>query len=71
MDAMRYLRTKVRELMKLGVHKGEVIMTGASGKSYWRFSKTLATNAGVNLNVVQRDVGITFGQGALGRLSLP
>ncbi len=41
-------RTRIRELIKLGVNKREAILLGLSRKSYWRLSKTLATNAGLN-----------------------
>ncbi len=41
-------RRRIRELIKLGVHKREAINMGLSRKSYWRLSKTLATNAGLN-----------------------
>ena len=37
-------RTKVRNLIRLGVPKLEAIKTGSSGKSYWRLSKTSATH---------------------------
>ncbi|MBT3722895.1 MAG: group II intron reverse transcriptase/maturase, partial [Gammaproteobacteria bacterium] len=41
-------RRRIRELLKLGVRKREAINLGLSRKSYWRLSKTLATNAGLN-----------------------
>ncbi len=41
-------RRRTRELIKLGVRKHEAICLGLSRKSYWRLSKTLATNAGLN-----------------------
>lgn len=41
-------RTRIRELIKLGVNKREAIRLGLSRKSYWRLSKTLATNAGLS-----------------------
>ena len=41
-------RTRIRELIKLGVNKREAILLGLSRKSYWRLSKTLATNAGLS-----------------------
>jgi len=41
-------RRRIRELIKLGVRKREAISLGLSRKSYWRLSKTLATNAGLN-----------------------
>jgi len=44
----RKLRRRIRELIKLGVNKGEAIDMGLSRKSYWRLSMTLATNSGLN-----------------------
>ena len=41
-------RRRIRELIKLGVAKCDAISLGLSRKSYWRLSKTLATNAGLN-----------------------
>ena len=41
-------RRRIRELIKLGVRKYDAISMGLSRKSYWRLSKTLATNAGLN-----------------------
>lgn len=41
-------RRRIRELLKLGVAKHDAISLGLSRKSYWRLSKTLATNAGLN-----------------------
>ena len=38
-------RRRIRELIKLGVSKREAIYLGISRKSYWRLSKTLATNS--------------------------
>lgn len=43
----RLTRTKVRELLALGVSKKQAIFTAISGKSYWRLSKTLATQSGM------------------------
>jgi RNA-directed DNA polymerase len=40
-------RRRIRELIKLGVNKREAIFLGISRKSYWRLSKTLATNCGL------------------------
>jgi RNA-directed DNA polymerase len=40
-------RKRIRELIKLGVGKKNAIDTGLSRKSYWRLSKTLATNSGL------------------------
>jgi len=41
-------RRRIRELIKLGVRKREAIYLGLSRKSYWRLSKTLATNSGLS-----------------------
>jgi len=41
-------RRRIRELIKLGVGKHDAIRLGLSRKSYWRLSKTLATNSGLN-----------------------
>jgi RNA-directed DNA polymerase len=41
-------RRRIRELIKLGVNKREAIYLGISRKSYWRLSKTLATNCGLS-----------------------
>ncbi len=39
----RWVRTKVRHLLALGVNKREAILTGISSKSWWHLSKTKAT----------------------------
>ena len=41
-------KRRIRELIKLGVSTREAVLLGLSRKSYWRLSKTLATNAGLN-----------------------
>ena len=41
-------RRRIRELIKLGVGKRDAIHMGLSRKSYWRLSKTLATNNGLS-----------------------
>ncbi len=41
-------RRRIRELIKLGVRKLDAICLGLSRKNYWRLSKTLATNSGLN-----------------------
>lgn len=43
----RLVRTKVRHLLALGVGKRQAILTAIGSKSYWRLSKTLATQAGM------------------------
>jgi len=41
-------RRRIRSLIKLGVNKREAITLGLSRKSYWRLSKTMATNSGLS-----------------------
>jgi len=43
----RWCRTRVRELLKLGTFLRTAIHAGLSRKSYWRLSKTLATQSGM------------------------
>jgi RNA-directed DNA polymerase len=43
----RWARTKVRNLLALGTHRRQAIMTAISRKSYWHLSKTLATQSGM------------------------
>jgi len=43
----RYVRTKVRNLLALGTSRTQAIFTAISRKSYWRLSKTLATQSGM------------------------
>jgi hypothetical protein len=50
-------RRRIRELIKLGVRKKEAISLGLSRKSYWRLSKTLATNAGLD-NAHFKQIGL-------------
>jgi RNA-directed DNA polymerase len=40
-------RTKIKNLLKLGVWLDNAIKAGMSSKSYWRLSKTLATQSGM------------------------
>jgi len=42
----RYVRTKVRELLKLGTAKKTAILTALSRKGPWHLSRTLATQTG-------------------------
>lgn len=56
----RLTRTKVRQLLKLGVGKKQVIFTAISAKSYWRLSKTLATNSGMTNQWLQQQGLISF-----------
>ena len=43
----RYVRTKVRNLLKLGTYKREAIFTALSRKGPWHSARTLATQAGM------------------------
>jgi RNA-directed DNA polymerase len=43
----RLCRTKVRNLLDLGVSKRQAILTAISSKSYWHLSRTLATQVGM------------------------
>lgn len=43
----RHTRTKVGNLLKLGVGKRTAILTGISSKSYWHLSRSLATQVGM------------------------
>lgn len=43
----RYVRTKVKHLLSLGTSKRQAILTAISSKSYWRLSRTLATQTGM------------------------
>lgn len=44
----RFCRTKVRNLVKLGISLKPAIQVGMSRKGYWRLSRTLATQCGMN-----------------------
>lgn len=56
----RLTRTKVRNLLKLGVSKQQAIFTAISAKSYWRLSKTLATQSGMTNAWLQQQGLISF-----------
>lgn len=56
----RLTRTKVRQLLNLGVSKKQAIFTAISGKSYWRLSKTLATNSGMTNDWLKQQGLISF-----------
>ncbi|MCP4486559.1 MAG: maturase [Gammaproteobacteria bacterium] len=45
---LKRITRRIRELMKLGGRTHDAISLGLSRKSYWRLSKTLATNAGLS-----------------------
>ena len=50
-------RTKIRNLIALGVPEVEAIKTGSSSKSYWKLSKTAATHTGLSLQYFE-DLGL-------------
>lgn len=50
-------RRRIRALINLGVNKREAIRLGLSRKSYWRLSKTLATNSGLS-NAHFEEIGL-------------
>ena len=50
----RHPRKRIQELIKLGVNALEAIKMGLSRKSYWRLSKTLATNKGLSNEYFQK-----------------
>jgi len=50
-------RCRIRSLIKLGVNKREAISLGLSRKSYWRLSKTMATNSGLS-NAYFKEIGL-------------
>jgi len=56
----RYVRTKVRHLLALGTGKRHAILTALSSKSYWRLSKTLATNSGMSNDWLKQQGLISF-----------
>jgi len=50
-------KRRIGQLIKLGVNKLDAIKLGLSRKSYWRMSKTLATNCGLS-NVHFEEIGL-------------
>ena len=50
----RYVRTRVRNLLALGVSKKMAISTGISSKSFWHLSRTYATNFGMSVEWFER-----------------
>lgn len=44
----RWVRTKIKHLLALGVGKRQAILTGISSKSWWHLSKTKATQMGMS-----------------------
>lgn len=53
----RKVRTKVTNLLKLGVNKSLAVACGSSGKSYWHSSKTEGINKGLTDQFL-RDLGL-------------
>ncbi len=54
----RYVKTKVKNLLRLGTGKKEAIFTALSRKSYWHLSKTLATQSGMTNAWIHNTVGL-------------
>jgi len=53
----RKVKTKIKNLFKLGVYKDLAIFCGMSNKSYWHSSKTEGINKGLN-NKFLKDLGL-------------
>ena len=53
----RYVRTKVRNLLKLGTHPGVAIPMSLSRKGPWKGARTLATQTGMT-NQWLKDQGL-------------
>jgi RNA-directed DNA polymerase len=54
----RYVRTKVRELLKLGTAKKTAILTALSRKGPWHLSRTLATQTGMTTQWLTETLGL-------------
>jgi len=54
----RYVRTKVRELLKLGTAKKTAILTALSRKGPWHLSRTLATQTGMTNPWLSESLGL-------------
>jgi RNA-directed DNA polymerase len=54
----RYVRTKVRELLKLGTAKKTAIRTALSRKGPWPLSRTLATQTGMTNQWLSETLGL-------------
>jgi RNA-directed DNA polymerase len=54
----RYVRTKVRELLKLGTAKRTAILTALSRKGPWHLSRTLATQTGMTNQWLTETLGL-------------
>ena len=53
----RYVRTKIRNLLKLGTHPGVAIPMSLSRKGPWTCARTMATQTGMN-NQWLKDQGL-------------
>ncbi len=54
----RYVRTKVRELLKLGTARKTAILTALSRKGPWHLSRTLATQTGMTSQWLTETLGL-------------
>jgi len=54
----RYVRTKVRELLKLGTAKTTALLTALSRKGPWHLSRTLATQTGRTNQWLSESLGL-------------
>jgi RNA-directed DNA polymerase len=54
----RYVRTKVRELLKLGTAKKTALLTALSRKGPWHLSRTLATQTGMTNQWLTETLGL-------------
>jgi RNA-directed DNA polymerase len=54
----RYVRTKVRELLKLGTAKQTAVLTALSRKGPWHLSRTLATQTGMTTQWLTETLGL-------------
>jgi RNA-directed DNA polymerase len=54
----RYVRTKVRELLKLGTAKKTAILTALSRKGPWHLARTLATQTGMTNQWLTETLGL-------------
>jgi RNA-directed DNA polymerase len=54
----RYVRTKVRELLKLGTAKKTALLTAWSRKGPWHLSRTLATQTGMTNQWLSESLGL-------------
>jgi RNA-directed DNA polymerase len=54
----RYVRTKVRELLKLGTARKTAILTALSRKGPWHLSRTLATQTGMTNQWLTQTLGL-------------